>query len=199
VGGLESAQNAAAVMGVEVGSVESPKSFNPCTGGDRAENKFIYLGVTTCQAEAAIFSGKRVCAVGCIGHGDCVRSCLFNAIAMGPDGYPVIDEEKCVGCGACARACPKELLKISTLERLLTSTGWATVWRPAARPTRPRSISAHPSDPQATTPPSTPSGSAARCCSPAPRLPAPCEINCRRGVGRPVSINQLKRFAADYE
>jgi NADPH-dependent glutamate synthase beta subunit-like oxidoreductase len=30
--------------------------------------------------------------------------------------------------------------------------------------------------------------------------PHPCEVNCRRGVeDEPVSINQLKRFAADYE
>jgi NADPH-dependent glutamate synthase beta subunit-like oxidoreductase len=30
--------------------------------------------------------------------------------------------------------------------------------------------------------------------------PHPCELNCRRGVAdEPVSINQLKRFAADYE
>ncbi|MEZ4604940.1 MAG: 4Fe-4S binding protein [Desulfobacterales bacterium] len=25
---------------------------------------------------------------------------------MGPDGYPVVDKAKCVGCGACETACP---------------------------------------------------------------------------------------------
>jgi Na+-translocating ferredoxin:NAD+ oxidoreductase RNF subunit RnfB len=120
VGGLESAQNAAAVMGMEVSAAEPPKSTNPCTGGLRAENKFVYEGVQSCRAEAVLFGGRRVCEVGCIGHGDCIAACMFNAIRMGAEGYPVIVEDKCVGCGACARACPKGLLKISTpSERLL--------------------------------------------------------------------------------
>ena len=40
-----------------------------------------------------------------------------------------------------------------------------------------------------------------RFCYPARRVcPHPCETNCRRGIeDEPVSINQLKRFVADYE
>ena len=39
VGGPESAQGAAAVMGMEVGMAEPLKSYNTCTGGHRAANK----------------------------------------------------------------------------------------------------------------------------------------------------------------
>jgi RnfABCDGE-type electron transport complex B subunit len=205
VGGLESAQNAAAVMGMEVGSVEPPKSFNPCTGGDRAENKYFYIGVSTCQAEAALFSGKRVCGVGCIGHGDCVRACMFNAIAMGPDGYPVVDEHTCVGCGACVRACPKNLLKISTpSERLLHFNQVGDCLAPC-RQTCPAEIDIPLYIHQIRT--GDYAGAVNTIRERNPLLlacgrvcPHPCELNCRRGVAdEPVSINQLKRFAADFE
>ena len=205
VGGLESAQKTAVVMGMEVGSLEPPKSFNPCTGGDRAENKFFYIGVATCQAETALFSGKRVCEVGCIGHGDCVAACLFNAIAIGPHGYPVVDEQKCVGCGACARACPKNLLKISTpSERLLHFNQVGDCLAPC-RQTCPAEIDIPLYIHQIRT--GDYAGAVNTIRERNPLLlacgrvcPHPCELNCRRGVAdEPVSINQLKRFAADFE
>ena len=205
VGGLESAQKAAAVMGMEVGSVEPPKSLNPCTGGDRAENKFAYLGVPTCQAEAALFGGKRLCTVGCIGHGDCVAACLFNAIAMGPDGYPVVIEDKCVGCGACARVCPKSLLKISTPSQRLLHFNQAGDCLAPCRQTCPAEIDIPLYIHQIRT--GDYAGAVNTIRERNPLLlacgrvcPHPCEVNCRRGVAdEPVSINQLKRFAADFE
>ncbi len=205
VGGLESAQKAAAIMGVEVGSAEVPKSQNPCTGGLRAENKFIYLGVRTCHAEAVLFGGRRVCELGCIGHGDCVRACLFDAIVMGPQGYPVVDEGKCVGCGACARACPKNLLTVRTpSERLLHFNRVGDCLAPC-RQTCPAEIDVplyihqirqgdYPGAVDTIRERNPLLLACGRVC------PHPCEVNCRRGVeDEPVSINQLKRFAADYE
>ena len=186
VGGLESAQKAAAIMGVEVGSAEVPKSQNPCTGGLRAENKFIYLGVRTCHAEAVLFGGRRVCELGCIGHGDCVRACLFDAIVMGPQGYPVVDEEKCVGCGACARACPRTCSRSARpRSACCTSTGSGTAWRPAGRPAPPKSTSPFIfiRSARATIPgPWTPSASVTPSCSPAAASAPIPEVNCRRGV-----------------
>ena len=101
VGGPESATKAAEVMGVEVGLAEAPKSYNSCSGGLRAADKFVYLGVNTCRAQATLSGGQRACAVGCIGLGDCIQACQFGSLKMGPEGYPVGLEEKCVGCGAC--------------------------------------------------------------------------------------------------
>jgi len=106
VGGAESATNIAEVMGMDPGTAEPLISYNECEGGDRADDKFDYMGVTSCRAMDAFFGGKRVCSIGCLGLGDCVRSCQFDALELGPSGYPVVDNVKCVGCGACEKACP---------------------------------------------------------------------------------------------
>jgi NADPH-dependent glutamate synthase beta subunit-like oxidoreductase len=205
VGGLESAQKAAAVMGVEVGLAEPPVSENPCTGGNRAADKFIYLGVTTCRAEAAILSGRRVCRVGCIGHGDCIRVCMFGAIAMGPEGFPVVREDKCVGCGACERACPKHLLKVRTPSQRLLHFNRADDCLAPCRQTCPAEIDIPRYIRQIRA--GDYAGAVQTIRERNPLLlacgrvcPHPCELNCRRGVeDDAVSINQLKRFVADYE
>ena len=202
----ESATNIAAVMGVDPGSAEPVKSLNPCSGGNRAEDKFIYNGAMSCSAMTALYGGKRVCSIGCLGMGDCIKACLFDAIHMGPQGYPVIDELKCVGCGACASACPKDLLMVKTMsDRLLTFNEDDHALAPCqqtcpAEIDIPRYISQIKEGDY--------EGAVATIRERNPLLlscgrvcPHPCEDYCRRAIedDEAVSINQLKRFVADYE
>jgi formate dehydrogenase beta subunit len=205
VGGLESAQGAAAVMGMEVGLAEPLKSFNTCTGGNRAENKFAYVGVNTCSAQAAMSGGQRVCSVGCLGLGDCVRACMFGALKMGPAGYPVVDREKCVGCGVCEQICPKGVMNVSTAsQRILHFNRFDDRLAPC-RQTCPAEIDIPKYIAQIRE--GDYEGAVNTIMERNPLLlacgrvcPHPCEENCRRGIeDDPVSINQLKRFAADYE
>ncbi|MEE4113702.1 MAG: (Fe-S)-binding protein, partial [Desulfobacteraceae bacterium] len=71
VAGMESAVAVAGVMGVDPGSAEPLMSKNECTGGDRADNHFLYNGVNSCQALSALYGGQRICSIGCLGQGDC--------------------------------------------------------------------------------------------------------------------------------
>jgi len=205
VGGPDSATKTAEVMGVEVGLAEAPKSFNPCSGGLRAADKFVYLGVNTCRAQAALSGGQRACSVGCIGLGDCIDACQFNALKMGPEGYPEVVEEKCVGCGACETVCPKFVMKVKTMsERLMHFNGSDDRLAPC-RQTCPAEIDIpryiaqiREGDYEGAVNTIRERNpfllSCGRVC------PHPCETNCRRGIeDEPVSINQLKRFVADYE
>ncbi|MBU0972922.1 MAG: RnfABCDGE type electron transport complex subunit B, partial [Proteobacteria bacterium] len=107
------------IMGVDAGSAESPMSYNMCEGGHRAVDKYHYMGVSSCKAMSVVFGGKRLCTVGCIGLGDCVKACKFDAVYMGSEGHPVVVEDKCVGCGACQKACPKDIIEVKTLTEKL--------------------------------------------------------------------------------
>jgi len=205
VAGVESAVNVARVMGIDPGTAEPEKSLNECNGGARAEDKFIYAGITSCRAMAAFYGGKRLCSVGCVGLGDCVTSCMFNAIHMGPDGYPVVDEAKCVGCGACEKICPKGILNVRSMsERLLHFNAEDDALSPCSQ-TCPAEINIPQYISQIRS--RDYSGAVNTIRDRNPLLlacgrvcPHPCESYCRRGMeDEPVSINQLKRFVADYE
>ena len=63
-----------------------------------------------CRAAALLSGGMKVCSIGCLGLGTCAAICPFNAITMGEDGLPVVDDELCTGCGTCERACPKHII-----------------------------------------------------------------------------------------
>ncbi len=117
-GGPSVASAIAKIMGAsESSSVEKKAAILACQGTfDCAKQKGIYNGVKTCKAAQLSINGTKSCAFGCIGFGDCVEVCPFNAISMGQDGIPHVNYKKCVGCGKCAKACPKKLFSIINIE-----------------------------------------------------------------------------------
>jgi len=49
----------------------------------------------------------------CIGCGDCVERCPVNAVALDPNGRPVVDLDWCIGCGVCVLHCPVEAARLT--------------------------------------------------------------------------------------
>lgn len=42
-----------------------------------------------------------------------MEACQFDAIHINPETMlPEVDEEKCTACGACAKACPRQIIEI---------------------------------------------------------------------------------------
>lgn len=112
VGGSAVAEKVAAIMGVEAGSSEKVTAFVKCAGTcEAAKNKFEYYGLEDCAIEAALSGGKKACAYGCLGDGNCVKACAFDAISV-VNGVAVVNKDKCVACGACISACPKHLIEL---------------------------------------------------------------------------------------
>ena len=66
-----------------------------------------------CQAIREMYpEGIANCRFGCLGGGSCVAACRLGAISIKGGGPPAVDENQCVGCGLCVRACPQKLIEL---------------------------------------------------------------------------------------
>ena len=98
VGGGPVAEKISAIMGVEAGSAADKKvAFVRCAGTcDLAKRTGNYVGIETCSgAQAVPGNGGKACQQGCLGFGECVAQCDFDAIHI-VNGIAVVDREKCV-------------------------------------------------------------------------------------------------------
>jgi len=108
----DSVAHIAAVMGVEVQSAERRVAFVRCNGGNRAGHKFDkYVGVDDCVAAMKVAgNGYLDCSFGCMGLGNCVKACKFDAIHINEYGVAFVDRDKCTNCMQCAAACPRKII-----------------------------------------------------------------------------------------
>lgn len=112
VGGAEAASKIAQIMGVDAGEQVRMRAQVMCSGtGEYAKKKYIYEGIDDCVAASKIGGGDKMCKNGCIGLGNCVRACPFDAIVV-ENGVAAVDYSKCKGCGICVSACPKGIIKL---------------------------------------------------------------------------------------
>ncbi len=111
VGGKSCAEQIADMLGLEL---EESYPYRPVVhcGATSAERlkKSDYRGERTCRA-GNIVAGVQGCAYGCIAFGDCVVACDYDAIHI-IDGVSVVDYKKCIGCAACARVCPRNIIQM---------------------------------------------------------------------------------------
>lgn len=112
-GGHDTAQKIAVILGVEHTQDKTRRvAFVFCNGGKRAVNRSRYAGELTCKAAVLVSGGgHKQCSFGCLGFGDCVTVCQFDALHMTENATPVVDQVKCTNCGACYKACPKNIIQ----------------------------------------------------------------------------------------
>ena len=118
VGGQPVMEKVAAILGMKVEASAPKLAVVRCNG--TCENRprtVIYDGVKSCRIANTTCMGETACAYGCLGCGDCVNACQFDAIKMNEEtGLPEVDSTKCTACGACAKACPRNIIEIRVVK-----------------------------------------------------------------------------------
>ncbi len=204
--GEDVAMAIAEIMGVSVLDQEPEFAGPGCYySKDEADMQYQYMGVTDCRAAARMFGGMKVCRIGCLGLGTCVKACLFGALTIGRDGLPKVDQKKCTGCGACERICPKNIIRLTSVTRRIMREYTVQECITPCQRACPTGIDIKEyirlikeGDYQG-------SIQVIKERNPFPTVisricPAVCESSCRRLLtDEPVAINHLKRFVCDYE
>ncbi|MFI0429969.1 Fe-S cluster domain-containing protein [Mariniflexile sp. HMF6888] len=114
VGGNTVMKQVAEILGKEVAEKDPTLAVVLCQGGCDVRPKTTeYQGPRSCTISAMIYSGETDCQYGCLGDGDCVAVCKFDAMYMDENtGLPVVITDKCTSCGACAEACPRDIIEM---------------------------------------------------------------------------------------
>jgi electron transport complex, rnfABCDGE type, B subunit len=119
VGGPAVAAKLAAILGVEAGSEDRKVAVVMCNGNkDVSKSLLEYQGPKSCKAAKQLFGGLKECQFGCLGLGDCVDACNYDSIRV-INGVAKVDRDACVACGACAKACPQFLIRISPVKNMV--------------------------------------------------------------------------------
>jgi len=205
-GSAELAEQIAGVLGLSIEAKEPDIARPGCTYGvDEAALKYRYQGLSKCQAAAMLYGGMKQCHIGCLGLGSCMAACPFDAITMGDDHLPKVDENKCTGCGTCERVCPKNIITLSSVTRRILKEYTTEDCTTPCQRACPAGINICEYIRQISLGDYHKSVQVIKERNPFPTVigricPRPCETECRRNlVDEPVAINYLKRFVADYE
>ena len=114
VGGDTVMNQVSDLLGMAMANTEPRVAVVRCNGTCEFRPRIAeYDGLHTCAAMHSTCAGETGCGFGCLGCGDCVAVCQFDAIHINPStGIPEVDEEKCTSCGACTKACPRHIIEL---------------------------------------------------------------------------------------
>lgn len=117
--GAEGMAKVAAIVGCEASAQDAKVAVVKCGGTPQTKTPLSakYVGPRKC-AIMNLSIGDYECPSSCLGCGDCVEACPFDAIHINPDtGLPEVNNDKCVGCGNCVKACPRSLMELRPYPR----------------------------------------------------------------------------------
>jgi len=112
VGGDAVTEAIGEILGVKAEATVAKTARVMCEGTySSCRVKYDYSGIEDCVAAASLLGGPSACTYGCVGLGNCVRACPFDAIEI-VDGLARVIESKCKACGKCIDSCPKNIIEM---------------------------------------------------------------------------------------
>ena len=114
VGGSEVMKTIAGILGKTAAEADPLVATLLCNGTPEFRTRTtIYDGAKSCKIEHSLYLGETDCSYGCLGNGDCVKTCKFDAMELNSEtNMPHIFDDKCVACGACVKVCPRNLIEL---------------------------------------------------------------------------------------
>ncbi len=114
VGGNDTMAKVAGILGVEAVEADPQVAVVRCSGSfENRPRTNVYDGAENCTIVHNLYTGDTDCPYGCLGLGECVDACDFDAMYMDEKtGLPVIIDDNCVACGACVEACPRDIIEL---------------------------------------------------------------------------------------
>ena len=114
VGGSEVMASIASVLGMKVEVGQKRVAVVRCQGDCSHRKRLVeYDGLATCKAQNLCGMGETACGYGCLGCGDCAAACAFGGMTINAEtGMPEVDTDICTACGACVKACPRNIIEL---------------------------------------------------------------------------------------
>lgn len=114
VGGNDTMAQIASILGLEAAAKDPLVAVVRCNGTpEHRPHINQYDGAPSCSIAHSLYTGETGCQNGCLGLGECVEACTFDAIHMNPEtGLPEVVDDKCTACGACITACPRDIIEL---------------------------------------------------------------------------------------